>query len=268
MTALPLGQRKIIIGMVHLLPLPGSPDYRNNFEEVCRRALQDALSLAEGGIEGMLIQNRWDRATAKYDASPETIAAMALVTHDIVRAVSVPVGVHVLRNDTVGSLAIAKVCGASFIRATAVVGATYLAHGIVEADPERYVRYRARMDAQDVQILADVHSMHYRAVVPTPVEEIARQAHAIGLADAVVVAVTDASEMLNLMRAIKKANKELPVILGGYTNRDNIGRLLQEADGAIVGRTFERDAGQQQGEVLVERVREFMNAVRNAWEGK
>lgn len=263
MTALPFGQKKLIIGMVHLLALPGSPDYKNNFDEVRRRALQDAEALAAGGIDGMLIQNRWDRATAKYDASAETIAAMTLVTQDLVRAVNVPVGVHVLRNDTVGALGIAKVCGAAFVRTTCVVGATYLAHGIVEAEPEKYIRYRARMGASDVKMLSDIYSMHYKPVVPTPVEEIARQASSAGLADAVVVALTDSNEMANTVRTLKKANKNLPVILGGYTNKDNIRTLLHEAgaDGAIVGRDFERNAGQQQGEVLAERVKEYMKIV-------
>jgi membrane complex biogenesis BtpA family protein len=210
----------------------------------------------------MLIQNRWDRASARAASSPETVAAMALVTQEIVAGVPVPVGVHILRNDFNGSLAVAKVCGAAFVRATCVVGATYLAHGILEAHPEEYVRYQQRIGATDVRILADIWSMHYKPLVPTPVEEIARQASAMGLADAVVVAVTDADEMFGIVKTIKTAHPNLPVILGGYTNKENIARLLTVADGAIVGRTFERDAGKQQGEVLPQRVRDFMKVAR------
>jgi len=262
MTSLELGKRKLIIGMVHLLPLPGSPDYKNNFEDVRRRAVQDAQALAEGGIDGMLVQNRWDRATSRDASSPETVAAMTVITQEIVGKVGAPVGVHILRNDFIGSLAVAKVCGAAFIRATAVVGATYLAHGILEARPEEYIRYQTRMAAQDVQIMADIWSMHYKPLVLTPVEEIARQASSMRLADAVVVAVTDAGEMYEMVKTIKAANAGLPVILGGYTNAGNIGKLLSVADGAIVGRAFERDAGKQQGEVLASRVREFMQVAR------
>ncbi|MCB0154342.1 MAG: hypothetical protein KDF65_06050, partial [Anaerolineae bacterium] len=42
-----------------------------------------------------------------------------------------------------------------------------------------------------------------------------------------------------LVREIKEAQPGLPVILGGYTNHENVARRLAEADGALVGSCFE-----------------------------
>ena len=92
---------KPIIGMLHLLALPGTPGYGGDFEAVLARALDDAHALEAGGVDGILVQNRWDLAFVKDTSPPEVVAAMTRVTHEVVRAVRVPVGVHLLRNDIV-----------------------------------------------------------------------------------------------------------------------------------------------------------------------
>jgi predicted TIM-barrel enzyme len=54
--------RKVIVGMVHLLPLPGSPRFRGSMREIIRRARSDLRALLKGGwmlfssrILGMLL---------------------------------------------------------------------------------------------------------------------------------------------------------------------------------------------------------------------
>ena len=48
---------KTIIGMLHLLPLPGSPNYSGDFNEILDRAKQDLDNLFEGGISTVNIEN-------------------------------------------------------------------------------------------------------------------------------------------------------------------------------------------------------------------
>lgn len=261
MSALPLGEEKIIIGMVHLRPLIGSPAYEGNWSWVCQRALEDAKALEAGGVDALLIQNRWDQAFVKDRSPPEVVAAVTWITQEIVRAVKLPVGVHLLRNDLCGSLAVAKVCGGQFIRAACVVGATYLPQGVIEAHPREVLHYRKRIGAEEIQILADIRSMHYHPLLPTPVEAVAQQAVALGLADAVVVASPDTQEAMTMIRAIKGVDPGLPVLVGGYARKENIRILLEKADGAIVGRAFERD--ERGGLVVVEKVQEFMAIVHS-----
>lgn len=251
---------KPIIGMLHLLPLPGTPDYNHDFDRVIEHAVQTAVALEAGGVDGILVQNRGDKAFSKDISPPEIVAAMALITHAVSQAVRMPVGVHLLRNDIHGSLAVARLCGACFIRAAAVTGVTYLPQGIVEARPTETLHVRARLAATDIAMLTDVASMHYRPFLPQSPAEVASEARDLGLADAVVIALPDEAAALTAVQAVKRVNPTLPVLLGGYTSVDNIGRLLAEADGAIVGGAFE--AGGRGGQLVVEQVERFMTAVQ------
>ena len=50
-------RNKVVIGMVHLLPLPGTPFYEEgNVETALAKAVADATALEQGGADGCLIQ--------------------------------------------------------------------------------------------------------------------------------------------------------------------------------------------------------------------
>jgi predicted TIM-barrel enzyme len=52
-----LGKRKVVIGLVHLLPLPGTPFYEEgNVEKALDKAVADATALYQGGAQGCLVQ--------------------------------------------------------------------------------------------------------------------------------------------------------------------------------------------------------------------
>ena len=64
---------------------------------------------------------------------------------------------------------------------------------------------------------------------------------------------------LRLIEEVKSAAPGLPIIVGGYTDHENVSRLLAGADGAIVGSCFER--GGRGGAVQVDAVREYVEIV-------
>jgi predicted TIM-barrel enzyme len=48
-----LGKKKVVIGMVHLLPLPGTPFYQEGtMEQTLEKAVADATALYHGGADG------------------------------------------------------------------------------------------------------------------------------------------------------------------------------------------------------------------------
>ena len=55
-----LGAPRALIGMVHLLPLPGSPRWGGSMAEVAERALADARALEAGGLHALLVENHGD----------------------------------------------------------------------------------------------------------------------------------------------------------------------------------------------------------------
>lgn len=252
------GGPKSIIGMVHLRPLPGAPLASTPLDVVVKQALADAQALEQGGIDALLVQNRGDRAFPANHAPPDVIAAMGAVVYEVVRQSGIPVGVHVLRNDTQAGIAIAHAAGAQFVRAAVLTGVSASAQGMLTGNPYELLRYRHAIGADAVALYADVLSMHNR----TPLEEapeMAAEAVFFGAADAVVIAHPATEEMLALARNVR-AKVKTPILLGGYVTAENGREALAEVDGAMVGGAFEvraREAG-----VDVELVRQFITRVR------
>src|SRR5262249_28104448 len=150
-----LGVPKAVIGMVHLLALPGSPRWAGSMGAVIDAALGDARAMAEGGVDALLVENFGDVPFAAGRVDAGTVAAMAVVVAEIARDVALPVGVNVLRSDALSALAIAAAVGARFVRVNVHVGAVVADQGLLASSAHDSLRYR-RLLGLDIQILADV----------------------------------------------------------------------------------------------------------------
>lgn len=256
-----LGTKKVVIGMVHLLPLPGTPFYQEgNVEQALDKAVADATALYQGGADGCLIQTV-DRVYPSTDeADYARVAAMAAIAKAVSDATGpeFQIGIQIMLNALKASVAVATVCGGSFLRCTALVGATLTAAGIVQANPHEFLTYRARIGAHRIKLIAEVHSMHFQWMGDRPVAAVARMAMRAG-AHAVEVAHPDEDTNAKLVRDIKQALPDLPVILGGHTTHENVARRLAAADGVFVGTCLKFDG--RDGRVDIERVREYVNIV-------
>lgn len=258
-----LGSRKVVLGMVHLRPLPGTPLHEEGtFSQILDVAVESARALDEGGADGCLVQTV-DRAySVGDDSDPARTTAMGLITSAIVAATrpDFQVGVQLMRNALKASLAVAKVAGGGYIRAGALVGATLTTHGLVQADPLAVMEYRAKINAQRVKVITDVDSMHFTWFgEPKPTGDVARAARQVG-ADAVAVGHPDEDTTLAMIASVRKVAPQLPVILAGYTNHDNAARLLAAADGAFVGTCLE--VGGWGGQIDADRVKAYVDIVR------
>jgi uncharacterized protein len=256
-----LGKKKVVIGMVHLLPLPGTPFYQEGtLERTVEKAVADATALYHGGADGCLIQTVDRVYPAADEADYARVAAMATIAKAVADATGpeFQIGIQIMLNALKASLAVAKVCGGSFLRCTALVGTTVTAAGMVEANPLEFLTYRAQIGAQQVKLIAEVNSRHFRWLGDTSTADIARMAARVG-ANAVEVAHPDEETNARLVRDIKQAMPHLPVILGGYTTHDNVARRLAEADGVFVGVCLKTDGWD--GRVDIERVRAYVNIV-------
>jgi predicted TIM-barrel enzyme len=168
------------------------------------------------------------------------------------------VGVQIMLNALKASVAVAKVCDGSFLRCTALVGATMSAAGMVQAQPLDFLTYRSQIGASQIKLIAEVNSMHFHWLGDRPTAEVARMASRIGAA-AVEVAHADEETNARLVREIKQAMPNLPVILGGHTTHENVARRLADADGAFVGSCLK--VGSRDTKVDIERVREYVKIV-------
>jgi membrane complex biogenesis BtpA family protein len=256
------GAPKYVIGMVHLLPLPGSPRWAGEVSEVLERAVADARALEAGGIDGLIVENFGDAPFCKGRAEAHTVSAMTLAVAAVREAVGIPVGVNVLRNDSKSALAIACVTEASFIRVNVHTGVMVTDQGFIEGDAYGTMRYRRQLGA-DVKILADVLVKHAAPLGQQSIERAAKDTAYRGLADALVVTGSgtgEPTEMEDLVRT-KEAVPEIPVLVGSGVHEDNVAQLLSVADGVIVGTSL-KQGGVTTNPIDEKRVARLMAVVR------
>lgn len=226
-----------LIGVVHLLPLPGSPRWDGNWEKVESRAVSDAHALSEAGANGVLVENFGDAPFHASRVEPVTVAAMSVLTRRVREVIGshVRVGVNVLRNDALAALSVAVAAGASFIRVNIHSGAMATDQGIVEGDAALTLRERARLRAE-IAIFADVwvkHAIPLGATLERDAEDTFRR----GLADALILTGegTGSPTSLDEVRRVRNAVPEAPVLVGSGVNIANVEETLSLVHGVIVG---------------------------------
>ena len=182
------GASKVLIGVAHLPPLPGSPRWGGSMEAVLARAQEDALALAEGGAGAVILENFGDTPFATGPVGPHTLAAMSLAVQAVKDAVGLPVGINVLRNDGQAALAIAAVTGARFVRVNVHYGVMAADEGIIQGKAAETLRYRRSLGVHTaVKIFADVLVKHAQPMGSPGISHVARETVQRGLADAIIV---------------------------------------------------------------------------------
>jgi len=239
-----LGKKKVVIGLVHLLPLPGTPFYEEgNTAKALDKAVADATALYEGGADGCLVQTV-DRIYPVGEAADYArVAAMSKIVTAVAQATGpeFQIGVQILWNALKASLAVAQVCGGTFLRCNAFVGSTMTPAGVAHADPVAFQNYRSQLRAHNIKLIAEADGMHFRWLDGSKsTADVARMAVSAG-AHAIEVAHPNEETNARMVREIKAAMPNLSVILGGHTNHENAARRLALADGAFVGSCFETE---------------------------
>jgi len=257
-----LGVNKAVIGMVHLRALPGSPRWAGNMEAVVQAALEDARALADGGVDALLVENYGDVPFTTGRVDSATVAGMAVVIGEIKRAVTLPIGVNVLKSDALSALAVAAAVGGRFVRVNVHVGAVVADQGILQSRAHDSLRYR-RLLGLDISILADVQAKHGMPLAPIPLEQEARDCLSRGLADGLVVsgAATGEPTPMNDLKRVRGAVPHVPLLVGSGATPETAAALLSIADGLIVGTAVKRD-GILANPVDPGRVRRLVEAAR------
>jgi uncharacterized protein len=259
------GNEKAIIGVVHCPPLPGSPRNKDiDFKATLQKALDDARAYADGGVDGLIVENHGDIPFLRpEDIGPETSASLAVIVDRIAQAIDLPLGVNVLANAVIPALAVAKAGGARFVRVNQWANAYVANEGFVEGDAARALRYRAQIGAGDVAIFADAHVKHgaHAITADRSIAELARDVEFFD-ADAVIATGqrTGDAATSDEIRAIRSGSL-LPLLVGSGVTIDNLETILPLVDGIIVASALKRD-GVWWNEVEKDRVSAFMRKAR------
>jgi len=257
---------RVLIGVVHLLPLPGAPDYDcAGVTAIYDRALADARGYAEAGFDGLIVENHGDIPFAKpEDIGPETAAHMAVVSDRIRRETNLPIGINVLANAALHALAIASASGARFVRVNQWANAYVANEGFIEGAAAKALRYRALLRAPELRVFADAHVKHgaHALVQDRPVAELVRDVEFFN-ADVVIATGQRTGHAADLayIRGIKGATS-LPTLVGSGVTPDNVSSILDVVDGVIVASAL-KAGGTWWNPVDPIRAKSFVSAARS-----
>ena len=235
------GERQPLIGVLHLLPLPGAPLYDGAMQKVYDQVLAELEVFKRHHLDSVIVENFRDMPYFPGRVPAETVAAMAAVSREVVRAADMPVGINVLRSDGEAAIAVATASGAHYVRINVHMGAVVADQGIVEGSSQVSVRLRSALKSRAL-IFADVGVKHAAPIAGRSLDIETRDLTERGLADAIIVtgdrtgvetSVTDVD--------IVRRSTPLPLLVGSGATPENIEQMLPKVNGLIVGSYFKKD---------------------------
>jgi len=163
-------EEPVLIGVIHLPPLPGSNAYQmeprlvdvaSYVNSIIDYAVKESEKLVSAGFDAVIVENYGD---APYEARPHPIvvASLALVVRELARSLHAPVGVSLLRNDPINAIGVAAVSGAKFVRINALCTARISPEGVIGPSLGEASRGFSIVKASpdSIEILADVDVKH------------------------------------------------------------------------------------------------------------
>jgi hypothetical protein len=259
------GKQKAIIGVVHCLPLPGSPRNRDiDFKSTLQRALDDAGAYADGDVDGLIIEHHGDIPFLRpQDTGPERSAALAVIVDRIAQALDLALGVNLLANAVIPALAVAKAGGARFVRVNQWANAYVANEGFVAGDAARALRYRAQIGAGDVAVFADAHIKHgaHAITADRSIAEFARDLEFFD-ADAVIATGQHTGDAASTdeIQAIR-SDSSPPLLVGSSVTIENVETILPLADRIMLASALKND-GVWWNEIEKGRVSAFIRKAR------
>lgn len=264
-------RNQVIIGVVHCLPMPGTPRWRDkDFRKTIDIAVADAEAYVKGGVDGLIIENHGDIPFLKPERiGHEVTTGLAVITDRIRQRFDVPLGINVLANGAVPALAVAKAAGAQFVRVNQWANAYVANEGIVEGEAAVALRYRAAIGAEDVAVFADAHVKHgaHAIVADRSVSEMVRDVEFFD-ADAVICTGqrTGDAAAVDEIATMRNATG-LPLLVGSGITPDNIDTMLPLLDGVIIASSL-KQGGVWWNPVEEARVAAFMEKVHAVRSGE
>lgn len=248
-----------LLGVVHLLPCPSAARGRPEPSAILAHALRDARALAEGGVDGLVIENYGDapfhKGTRDDPVPADVVAMLAIAAHEIAAATRLPLAINCLRNDACAALGVAAATGARWVRVNVFAGAAVTDQGVIEGEAARALAYRKQLGC-DVEILADLRVKHSAPLGQQDPLAMARDlAGRSGAAGLIVTGARTGSAVdAAYLREVAAAVAGFPVWIGSGLDEHNAATLWPLCHGAIVGTSL-KVGGDTHAPVDVERVR-------------
>jgi membrane complex biogenesis BtpA family protein len=142
-------------------------------------------------------------------------------------------------------------------------GARVTDQGVIQGQAHLLLRERKQLQAEAVQIWADVQVKHSAPLSPRSLDDEVLETIQRGHADALILSgsATARPASLSELSDIKRTACDTPVLVGSGVDPDNVRQWISLADGLIVGSSL-KEHGDPTAPVCREAVRRFVDAWR------
>ncbi|MCF6240572.1 MAG: BtpA/SgcQ family protein [Bacteroidales bacterium] len=258
-----LAQHKIIIGMIHLEAMPGTPKNTQNPQYIINKALEEAKTYAQNGIEAVMIENMHDVPYLNKTVGDEVATLTAIIAYEIKRKTGLYCGIQILAGANKAALAAAHSAVADFIRVEGFVFAHIADEGYIESSAAELLRYRKLIGADDILIFTDIKKKHSAHAISSDIS-IAETAEAAEffLSDGVILTGSSTGKKadINELKAVKNTVK-LPVLIGSGITDKNIAEFYPYADAFIIGSYF-KEKGNWQNAPDPKRIKRLLHTIQ------
>lgn len=258
---------KLLIGMVHVGALPGTPRARLSVPQLAKEAAREAAILVKEGFRALLLENMHDAPYVAGGHGPEITAGMTAAALAIREAVGdVTMGIQVLARGEREALAVALAANCQFIRCENFVFSHVADEGLmVSASAGPLLRYRRQIGAEAVKIMCDLKKKHASHAITADVTlEDAIHATEFFGGEGVIVTGTATGKPVRIedVRAARDASS-LPVWVGSGVTPELIPTLVPLVDGLIVG-SYLKKGGHWTGALDTKRCAQVVRAFERA----
>lgn len=235
-------EKNIVIGAIHFPPLVGYSDFPG-LEVALQNAILDLRAFEVGGVDAVIVENNYD-IPHKTFVSPEVAEALGYLSKKIKDATSLPVGISVLWNDYKTALTVANNVGLKFIRVPVFVDRVETSYGIMDPKADEVIKFQKEIRAEGIALFTDIHVKHSKILSNYTIVESAKLAIKKG-ADALIVTGRWTGEAPDLreLEEVQEAIGDFPIFCGSGVDDNNIIKLFNIANGAIVSTSVKKGDG-------------------------
>ncbi len=258
----------MLVGVIHLPALPGSPRSSLSASECARSAAACARALAGARYDAIIVENFGDVPFFAGRVPAVTVAAMTACALAVREAApDVTLGINVLRNDAESALGVALCSGAKFVRVNVLTGARVTDQGVIQGEAASLLRTRRALGAETIGIWADVDVKHSSPLgASRPIAQEVEDTTKRAMAEAVLVTGEGTGKGVDVdkLAAVKRAAGQTPVLVASGATLDTLPLLAEHATGVIVGSAL-RAGGVPGGPIEVALAKTFADAYRQAF---
>jgi len=260
-----LKKEKLLIGMLHIPALPGTPNSSLNINQIIKKVLIEAEIYKKAGLKTVMLENMHDVPYTRGFVDPVVTAIMSIAAFQIRKNFDLFCGIQILAAANTEAVAVAHASGCHFIRVENFIYAHVADEGWMEACAGELLRYRRKISAENVLIFTDIQKKHssHSITADLDLNDWIETAEFFG-SDGIIITGKKTSDPpdLEVLHNINCKTK-LPIILGSGITAENISLYWDYADGFIVGSYF-KENGKWYNSVSELKIKDFMKIFRES----